>query len=139
MRYAIVKDGEVLNVIAAESDFAAAEAERAGGTAVESDSASVGDTYSGGGFARPEAAPVVPQSVTRRQAIQALRLAGKVHLVQPAIDAIADDLQRGLMQDEWDESLTFERQRPSLIALAAAIGLDAEDLDTLFITAGRLP
>lgn len=138
MRYAIIKDGVVLNVIAADEDFAQAEAERVGGSAVADDSASVGDTYSGGEFERPATAPVVPQSVTRRQARQALRLANKLHLVQPAIDAIADDLQRGLMQDEWDESLTFERQRPSLIALAGAIGLDAEELDDLFITAGRL-
>lgn len=138
MRYAIIKDGAVLNVIEALEDFAQAEADRVGGSAVESDSASVGDTYSGGGFSRPDTAPVVPQSVTRRQARQALRLANKLHLVQPAIDAIADDLQRGLMQDEWDESLTFERQRPSLIELAEAIGLNADDLDALFITAGRL-
>lgn len=80
----------------------------------------------------------VPQSVTRRQAKQALRLAGKLALVQQAIDAIADPLQRGLMQDEWDESLQFERNRPSLIAMATAIGLSSADIDALFVQAATL-
>lgn len=80
----------------------------------------------------------VPQEVSRRQARQALRLAGKLDAVQLAIDAIIDPLQRGLMQDEWDESVVFQRHRPSLLQMAAAIGLDDAGLDQLFILAGTL-
>lgn len=80
----------------------------------------------------------VPQEVTRRQARQALRLAGKLDMVQPAIDAIADPLQRGLMQDEWDESVMFQRRRPSLMQMGAAIGLTEADMDQLFILAATL-
>lgn len=87
----------------------------------------------------PAPNPVVPQAVTRRQAKQALLLAGLLHEVQPAIDAIADVTQRGLMQLEWDESLNFERNRPGLIQLAGALGLNSAALDQLFITAGNLP
>jgi hypothetical protein len=86
-----------------------------------------------------EVSPRVPDFVTRRQARQALRIAGKFGLVQPAIDAIPDALQRGLMQDEWDDSQVFERYRPALLQMAAAIGLTSGDLDDLFILADSLP
>lgn len=88
--------------------------------------------------APPVPAPVVPFSVSRRQGRQALLLAGKLALVQPAIDAIADATQRGLAQIYWDDSQEFERNHPTLISLAAQIGLTSADLDLLFITAGAL-
>ena len=80
----------------------------------------------------------IPQTVTRRQARQALLISGHLSSVQPAIDAIPDDLQRGMVQIEWDDSQTFERQRPTLIALATAIGMDSEAIDNLFIQAAQL-
>ena len=80
----------------------------------------------------------VPEKVTARQAVQALISVNKLHLVQPAIDAIADPVQRAMVQAEWDKSQDFERNRPTLIALATAIGLDAAGLDALFITAEGL-
>ena len=80
----------------------------------------------------------IPRTVTRRQARQALLLRGKLALVQPAIDAIADVTQRGLMQIEWDDSLSFDRDRPSLIAIGTAIGYDSAGLDDIFIFANTL-
>ena len=80
----------------------------------------------------------VPEKVTARQAVQALISVNKLHLVQPAIDAIADPVQRAMVQAEWDKSQDFERSRPTLIALATAIGLDASGLDALFIAAEDL-
>ena len=82
--------------------------------------------------------PSTPQVVTRRQARQALLLAGRLQDVQPTIDAIADPVQRGMVQIEWDDSLEFHRQRPTLIALATAIGMTVEDLDNLFAQAAAL-
>lgn len=84
------------------------------------------------------AQPVVPTRVTRRQARQALLLTDKLALVQPAIDAIPDAVQRGMAQIEWDDSQDFERNRPTLIAIATAIGLDAAGIDALFIQAASL-
>lgn len=81
---------------------------------------------------------MVPQSVTRRQARQALLLAGMLDSVQPAIDAIADPVQRRMMQIEWDDSQEFERQRPSLLGIAAALGLSSTQLDDLFTQAATL-
>ncbi|MES2633997.1 MAG: hypothetical protein V4669_13570 [Pseudomonadota bacterium] len=80
----------------------------------------------------------VPQTVTRRQAKQALLLAGLLSSVQAAIDAIPDATQRALVQIEWDDSLNFERNRPVLIALGTAMGLDSAAMDQLFITADTL-
>ena len=83
-------------------------------------------------------AQAIPQAVTRRQARQALLLAGVLGSVQSAIDGIADPVQRGMAQIEWDDSQAFERNRPLLIALGAALGLDSAELDQLFITASGL-
>lgn len=80
----------------------------------------------------------VPAKVTRRQARQALLIAGLLDNVQPAIDAIADPVQRGMAQIEWDDSQDFERDRPLLIQLGHAIGLDDVGIDNLFIQAGAL-
>lgn len=84
------------------------------------------------------APPRVPARVTRRQARQALALAGLFSQVQPAIDAIPDPQQRQLAQIEWDDSQDFERERPLLIELGHAIGLDDAGIDELFIQAGAL-
>lgn len=80
----------------------------------------------------------VPQEVTRRQAKQALLLGGLLGGVQPAIDAIPDPIQRSMIQIEWDDSQTFDRGRPALIALGAALGLDDSALDALFVQASQL-
>lgn len=84
------------------------------------------------------AKPVVPQSVTRRQARQALLLGGKLDKVQPAIDSIPDPVQRGMAQIEWDDSQSFQRDRPLLIQIGTALGLNAAGLDDLFIKASKL-
>jgi hypothetical protein len=100
---------------------------------------SIGDTWDGETFTPPPPPPpAIPQSVTRRQAKQALLLAGILGNVQPAIDAIPDATQRALVQIEWDDSQTFERDRPALLSLAGALGLDDAALDALFVTAAGL-
>lgn len=82
--------------------------------------------------------PAVPAKVTRRQARQALLLAGKLSMVEPAINAIPDATQRAMIMIEWQDSLEFERNRPSLIALATAIGMTSADIDALFVQAAKL-
>lgn len=82
--------------------------------------------------------PPVPQSVTRRQARQALLLHGLLENVDPLIAAIPDATQRGLAQIEWGDSQDFERNRPLLILIGTALGLDSAGLDALFIQAAAL-
>jgi hypothetical protein len=84
------------------------------------------------------AALAVPLEVSRRQARQALLLAGLLDNVAPAIAAIPDAMQRRMLQIEWEDSQVFQRHRPSLVALATALGLDDAALDQLFVTADAL-
>lgn len=137
-RIAIIVGGNVVNVIEAEKSFADDYASKLGGIAVESTTAGPGDTYSGGIFEKYIPPVIIPQEVTRRQARQALYLSGILGNVQAAIDAIPDVTQRNMVQIEWDDSLAFERTRPTLVALATALGLSSEDLDNLFIQASKL-
>lgn len=81
--------------------------------------------------------PPVPQIVTRRQARRALALAGLLDLVQPAIDAIPDPVQRQLAQIDWDDATDFRRDDATLLLLATALGLAEQQLDDLFILAGE--
>lgn len=91
----------------------------------------------------PPAPPLVPATVSRRQARQALLLAGLLDDVPDAIAQLDDGTPEGkqqtrLAQIEWEDSLEFERARPLVIEIGAAIGLDAAALDALFITAAGL-
>jgi hypothetical protein len=93
----------------------------------------------------PEVVPepvYVPQAVTRRQARQELASRGLLSTVQACINSIPDATMRELLQIEWDDSLNFERSRPSLIALATnpapyGLGLTEADLDAIFIAAAE--
>lgn len=85
----------------------------------------------------------VPQEVSRRQARQALALAGKLSLVPGCIAAIPDATQRQMVQIEWDDSQVFLRQRPTLIALATnpapyGLGMTLAALDAIFVQAATL-
>lgn len=125
MNYAIIENGVVANIAASESALA--------DNWIQSDTAKIGDTHSNGVFTTPPPPPApVPESVTRRQAKQALLINGKLALVQPAIDAIADPAQKAMIQIEWDDSQEFQRSRPTVIAIGTAIGLDSAQLDDLF-------
>lgn len=138
MKHAIVHDGVVVNVAEAEAAFGAAQGW------IASDTASIGDLWDGQTFTKPAPVVIIPKAVSRRQAKQALRktLAADgftlLSKVQPAIDAIANALERDMMQIAWDESLEFERNNAALIQIATAIGLDSAGTDDLFILAATL-
>lgn len=134
MRAHVIDGGKIVNTVEVESLGVLP------GLVAAQGNEGIGWSYDGHTFTAPPAPPpVVPFSVSRRQGRQALLLAGKLSLVQPAIDAIADATQRGMAQIYWDDSQEFERNHPTLIALATQIGLTAADLDSLFITAKALP
>lgn len=85
----------------------------------------------------------VPSKVTRRQARQALLLAGLLDDIPVAIAALDDGTPEGnqtmrLAQIEWEDSLEFERARPLVVEIGQAIGLNSEQLDALFVTAAGL-
>jgi hypothetical protein len=82
-------------------------------------------------------APPVPQSVTKRQAVQALILAGLDDDVEAQLAGIPG-VQGKLARAEWRESNTVERNRPLVAQLGAALGLSSAQLDALFIQAAGL-
>ena len=83
-------------------------------------------------------AQIVPQVLSRKQARQALILVGLFKNVKQAIDSIPDETQRLLVQVEWDDSDTYQRDNPTLMMLASALGLSSEALDQLFIKGATL-
>ena len=82
--------------------------------------------------------PVVPQSVTMRQARLALLRAGLLDDVDAAIAAIPDPAQRKAAQIEWEYATVIERNSPLVQSLAAGLGLTAADIDDLLTLAATL-
>ncbi len=81
--------------------------------------------------------PTPPATVTRRQAIQALRINGVTEaMVETAINSLPiSQLQKDLALIEFRASLEFEYVRPLVIQMCAAMNLNR---DSLFIQAGGL-
>lgn len=94
-----------------------------------------GHAYVNGAWVAPGVQ--VPQHVTMRQARLALLGAGKLALVDTAIDAL-DEPARTAARIEWEYSSTVLRRGPLVAMLGQAIGLNEAMVDALFIDAARL-
>jgi hypothetical protein len=84
--------------------------------------------------------PYVPPPVivvTMRQARLALLAAGKLGQIDAAIDSLPSP-QKEAARIEWEYSQEVQRQKPLVLALAPALGLDAAALDALFLAASKL-
>ena len=86
----------------------------------------------------PDPVSTVPQSLTRAQAKLALLQKGLLGQVPTVIAAIQDPTQRAAAEIEWADRLNFERHNPTLLALAAGLGLDEAELDELFVLGATL-
>lgn len=71
--------------------------------------------------------PPVPQVVTRRQAKLALLDAGVLDAAEAAI--AAGDAEAKI---NWNDALEFRRDNPLVLAIGAALSLDAAAIDDLF-------
>ena len=76
---------------------------------------------------------LVPQVVTRRQALLALDSAG---LLDDA-EALIVQLPRS-SQIEWNEAAEFRRDHPLIAGIGAQLNLDEDAIDALFIEAGGI-
>lgn len=79
----------------------------------------------------------VPESVTMRQATQALILAGLDDDVDAMLAAMPG-VEGKLARAEWAKAQVVERDRPLVVQMGAALGLTPEQIDQLFITAATL-
>lgn len=85
-----------------------------------------------------ELEPAVPTRVTMRQARLALLGAGLLDDVEAAISAMGDTPEGKVARIEWDYSSEVHRNKPFVQQLGAAVGLDEQQLDQLFITASGI-
>lgn len=77
----------------------------------------------------------VPQVVSKFQAKAALRGAGLLAQVE---QMMADPAADPLAVLAWADAQEFRRNSPTVLAMGAALGLDAAALDALFITAAGI-
>jgi len=80
---------------------------------------------------------LVPQEVSMRQARLALLARGVLGQVDAAIESLSSP-DREAARIEWDYSSVVARNSPLVVMMGAALGLDDDELDELFITAARL-
>jgi len=85
--------------------------------------------------APPEAPGLVPQTVTRGQGRAALYQAGLLEIVEGMMSHPDTPMIQKLA---WQDALTFERNSPTMAAMAGALGLTGAQLDQLFITAAAI-
>lgn len=76
----------------------------------------------------------VPQSVTRFQAKAILHLQGLLTNAETIVNSSTDPLVKLV----WNEALYFERNSPTLNALAEQLQLTSDQLDDLFIAAEQI-
>jgi hypothetical protein len=81
----------------------------------------------------PTPPPPVPQSVSIREACQALEEAGMLDDIEAAIAAAPRTVQI-----DWQRATSVDRNWPTLLAIQSAMGLTDEQIDALFIRASQL-
>ena len=52
--------------------------------------------------------------------------------IEALINQIEDDMQRQIIQIEWQDATVFERNNSSLFAMAALMGLSSAQIDELW-------
>jgi len=83
--------------------------------------------------APPISQPLVPQSVTPRQARLALLGAGLLDKVTAAVTAIG-----GPTLITWEYASAFDRQDPLILQLGSSLNMTPAQIDQLFVTASTL-
>lgn len=131
MRFAIIENGTVVNVVEAWP-------EQADPAWVASNTANIGWLWDGVTFSEPSPVVTVPGSVTRRQAREALLDIGLLDDVEMMINDMPDAIERKRAEIYWLDSAVFERNHPLIVQIGSALGLTDAEIDELFITAAAL-
>ena len=132
MRYAIIENSQVTNLIVADTEFAASIG------AVECPgNVNMGWTYDGSIWSAPAPVVVVPDVVSMRQARLALLQVGKLADVDTAVGALPSP-DKEAAQVEWEYATEVKRNSALVRQLAPALSLDDAALDALFSQAATL-
>lgn len=92
-------------------------------------------------IAPPYVEPVieVPQTISKMKLRMQLILSGiPLSSIYDAIDQIPNSVQRELVFTKWEHAVTFDRTDETLNAMAQMLGINQEQLDTLFIEGNKL-
>ena len=128
MRYIIVLNGKISNVVVSDEALAA--------NWFASETGSIGDLYDDGVIT---SVVVVPSVIDMAQARKALVLGGvSMASVDSAIAAISDDTERELTQIDWEYSTSVRRVSPLVESLGPVLELTDANIDELFIAASAL-
>lgn len=100
----------------------------------------LGDNYQpvdgGWQYVEPEPAPVPLLPVTRRQLrLTLVRNGISLGAVEALIAGMPEGLQKDEAQIEWQDAQTFDRQHPTLLLIAQALGLTPEAVDAMWLDA----
>lgn len=128
MKYLIITDNIVTNIILADEAFASSI-----GAVAAPEGVQIGDTYDGKTFTPKSDSVPVPQSVTMRQARLALYSSGLLDAVSGAVAAGPKSVQI-----EWEFAATVDRGWPTLAQLQTSLSLSDAQVDALFIQAAAL-
>lgn len=135
-RIALVNNGAVEQIVISTL---AAEQSRWHGSCVDvtGQPVAIGWVFDGVEFSAPPSPPVIPQSVTMRQARLALLNHGLLSSVAPAIASLPEPA-RTKAQIEWEYSNALERNNAFVATLCVALGLTSAAIDALFFEAATL-
>jgi hypothetical protein len=138
--FAVVDNNKVINVIIADDDFAqmfTASPDHIGecfeySTSNEDDTlvARIGDSYINGKFITPP--PIVSQSITRIQAMKAMKNSGIWETFKTVLASNQD------AQDEWDLTTELKHDNEFVQTLIPMLNLTTEQFDELFNKASLL-
>lgn len=77
-------------------------------------------------------------SVTPRQIRQALILSGvSLEAIEAALGTLPEPT-RSLAKTEWEYSVAFERRRPLVVQVGVMLGWSSDQLDELWLFAGKI-
>jgi hypothetical protein len=140
--FAVVDNGVVINVIIADDGFAqmyTTSPNHIGECFEYSESheddtivARIGDSYINGKFITPPIVSIVPQSITRIQAMKAMKNIGIWETFKNVLASNQD------AQDEWDLATELRRDNEFVQMLIPALNLSNKQFDELFNQASLL-
>lgn len=88
-------------------------------------------------LATPDPPPVIPSSITQRQARISMLDAGILDDVEAAISSIAG-VEGEKARIAWEWASEIRRDDPLLISIAEHLGLDSEQIDQIFLEASKI-